>query len=236
MQVQEELTAAIGSQRGTDAANSLCKACVDLFEVDEAAISLIFDGANSGTLGASSAKAWAFDELQFTYGEGPCLDSVEHRGPVVVVDLADTSEVRWPGYAPAMLAYQIHSVYAMPVVLAGEYVGALDLFRSRPSGLDADQFAGALIAAELAELPLLDLLSDDLQTVIGESETDTWSELASLTRIEVSQATGMLIAQLNVEPAEALVRLRAHAYATNQSATEVARDILDNRLRLDVDL
>ena len=43
----------------------------------------------------------------------------------------------------------------------------------------------------------------------------------------------MLVAQLDLDPAAALVRLRAHAYATNRSATEVARDILDRRLRLD---
>ena len=64
---------------------------------------------------------------------------------------------------------------------------------------------------------------------------DTWTELHRLTRVEVSQATGMLIAQLDVDAAEALVRLRAHAYATNRSATEVARDILDNGLRLEAD-
>ena len=37
-----------------------------------------------------------------------------------------------------------------------------------------------------------------------------------------------------VEPA-ALVRLRAHAFATGRSATDVARDILDRRLRLQAD-
>jgi hypothetical protein len=45
----------------------------------------------------------------------------------------------------------------------------------------------------------------------------------------------MLVAQLGVEPAEALVRLRAHAYATGRSSTDVARDILDRRLRLEAD-
>ena len=35
------------------------------------------------------------------------------------------------------------------------------------------------------------------------------------------------------EPAEALVRLRAHAYATGRAATEVAHDILERRLRLE---
>jgi plasmid stability protein len=45
----------------------------------------------------------------------------------------------------------------------------------------------------------------------------------------------MLVAQLGVEPAEALVRLRAHAYATGRSSTDVARDILDRRLQLEAD-
>ena len=63
--------------------------------------------------------------------------------------------------------------------------------------------------------------------------SNAWAELNSLSRAEVSQATGMLVAQLDVEPAEALVRLRAHAYATGRTSTEVARDILDRRLRLE---
>jgi len=91
---------------------------------------LVFDGTNVGTLGASGVSARVYDELQFTLGEGPCLDSVAHRAPVVVVDLADPDVVRWPAYGPAMLADQIRGVYAMPVVVAGQYGGALDLFGS----------------------------------------------------------------------------------------------------------
>lgn len=206
-----------------------------MFDVEAAAISVIFDGANTGTLGASSPPARLYDELQFTLGEGPCLDSVAQRAPVLVTDLADQSDVRWPAYAPAMLAHQISSVFAMPVVLAGEYVGALDLYRTRVSTLAAGELAGALVAAELAQMPLLDLLAKDLQAAIDTGDTDTWSELNSLTRVEISQATGMLMSQLDVEAAEALVRLRAYAYAANRSATAVARDILDHGLRLDID-
>jgi plasmid stability protein len=45
----------------------------------------------------------------------------------------------------------------------------------------------------------------------------------------------MLVAQLEIEPAEALVRLRAYAYASGRSATDVARDILARRLKLEAD-
>jgi len=206
---------------------------VTLFSIDAAAISLIFDGATSGTLGASSAPARRYDELQFTLGEGPCLDSVATRKPVLVEDLSDPAEVRWPAYGPAMLDHQIKAVFAMPLLLAGEYVGALDLFRAKPGKLDEEHLEGAIAAAELAGVPLLDVMGADLQAAVNDRNSSAWAELHALSRVEVSQATGMLVAQLEVEPAEALMRLRAHAYATGRSSTDVARDILDRRLRLD---
>jgi ANTAR domain/GAF domain len=233
--IHEQLLAAVDGRRGVDAADSLCKACVVLFDIDAAAISLVFDGANSGTLGSSSALARIYDELQFTLGEGPCLDSVARRTPILVVDLADPKEARWPAFGPALLAYEIRGVFAMPVVVAGEYVGALDLFRKRPGRFEGEQFAATIVAAELAGIPLLDLLDGDQQAAVSDPNSNAWAELNALSRAEVSQATGMLVAQLGVEPAEALVRLRAYAYSTGGSATDVARDILDRRLKLAAD-
>jgi hypothetical protein len=233
--IHQELLAAVDGRTGVDAADRLCEACVFLLDVDAAAISLIFDGASSGTLGSSSPPARIYDELQFTLGEGPCLDSVAGRAPVMVVDLADPEEARWPAYGPAMLAHQVRGVYAMPLVVAGEYVGALDLFRMRPGRLLGEDMAGALAAAEIAGVPLLDLLDQDLQAAVADPGSNAWTELNALSRAEVSQATGMLVAQLEVDPAEALIRLRAHAYATGRSATDVARDILDRRLKLERD-
>ena len=206
-----------------------------LFDIDAAAISLVFDGAASGTLGSSGESARKYDELQFTLGEGPCLDSVAQKSPVLVADLADLDAARWPVYGPAMLANQIRGVFAMPVVVAGEHVGALDLFRNQPGRLEAHLMVGAVAAAELAGIPLLDLMNDDLRAAVNDPESNAWAELHLLSRVEVSQATGMLVAQLDIDPADALVRLRAHAYATGRSATDVARDILDRRLRLEAD-
>jgi hypothetical protein len=233
--IHDQLLAAVDGRRGVEAADRLCEACVLLFDIDAAAISLVFDGASSGTLGSSSAPARTYDELQFTLGEGPCLDSVSTRSPVLVADLADPDEARWPIYGPALLSYKIRGVFAMPVLVAGEHIGALDLFRALPGRLDEDHLAGAIVAAELAGVPLLDMMNDDLAAAINDPESNAWAELHALSRAEVSQATGMLVAQLGVEPAEALIRLRAHAYATGRSSTDVARDILDRRLRLEAD-
>ncbi|HEU5485267.1 MAG TPA: GAF domain-containing protein, partial [Microlunatus sp.] len=175
-----------------------------MLSVDAAAISLVFDGVNTGTFGASSEQARHYDELQFTVGEGPCLESVSNRAPVLVLDLASqVGAGRWPAYGPALLASGIGGVFAMPVLVAGEYIGALDLFRSRIQALDGDDLSGALVAAELAEMPLVDLLTQDLQAATTDPNTLAWSDLNKITRAEVSQATGMLVAQLEIEPAEA---------------------------------
>ena len=235
MATHEQLIAAIDGRRGIDAADRLCEACVVLLDIDAAAISLVFDGANSGPLGSSGVRARIYDELQFTLGEGPCLASVLQRIPILIVDLADPAEARWPAYRPAMLAHQIRGVYAIPVVVAGEFVGALDLFRARPGPLLATDLAGAVAAAELAAIPVLDLLDGDLQAAVTDPNSNAWAELNRLTRAEVSQAIGMLVAQLEVEPALALILLRAHAYATGRSVTDIARDILDRRLKLEAD-
>jgi GAF domain/ANTAR domain len=233
--IHEQLLAAVGGERRLEAADRLCRACVTLLAVDAAAISLVFDGANAATLGSSGPLARIYDELQFTLGEGPCLESVARRAPVLVVDLANPNDARWPAYGPAMLAHQIRGVYAMPVLVAGEYVGALDLFCAEPGRLRTEQLAGAVAAAELAAIPVLDLMNADLQAAVSDPNSDAWAELNALSRAEVSQATGMVMAQLGIDAAEALVRLRAHAYATDRGAIDVARDILDRRLRLEDD-
>ena len=232
MSIEAALVSAVCSRRGGAAADRLCEACVELLAVDAAAISMVLSGENAGTLGASSQDAREYDELQFTFGEGPGLESVSTRAPVLALNLA-ADVGRWPAYGPALLEKGVGAVFALPVVLAGEYLGALELFRLEPAVLRGDDLSGALVAVELAALPLLDLMGEDLEEAAGEPKTLAWAELGRITRAEVSQATGMLIAQLDIGPSEALVRLRAHAYATGRSATEVAHDILDRRLRLE---
>ena len=54
-------------------------------------------------------------------------------------------------------------------------------------------------------------------------------------RAEVFQAQGMVMVQLGVPLAEALVRIRAHAYAHDRPLNKVAADIVARRRRFDQD-
>ncbi|MDQ6895319.1 MAG: ANTAR domain-containing protein [Actinomycetota bacterium] len=263
--MRAELGAAIASApSGLATADQLCNACVDLLGVDGAAISVVFDGASQGTYGSSSEASRRLDEYQFTFGEGPCLDATAADAVVYAPDLDTAAEHRWPAYTEAVLGDGIGAVFALPVRLTSACIGVLDLFRLRPGPLQGDELAGGMLAAELAVLPLLALMnqvndeqdahdtnsddidrddidSDDLDDIDGgrprgDSTDQGGSEPPmEMDRVEVYKATGILIAQLDVDAPEALARLRAHAVATGATASEVAREILDQGLELERD-
>lgn len=234
--MRDGFSAAIsGAGRGAGVADRLCGACVEMLVVDGAAVSIIHEGSISRSFGASSDLSRELDELQFTFGEGPCLDAVRGGGPVMVTDLADGHRDQWPAFSIAALDRGVRAVFALPVTVANMHIGALDLYRNTPGGLDSSQLAGGLVAAEFAALPLLDMMGSDLDAAVADATSPAWTELTALTRVEVYQAAGILIAQLGVRPAEALVRLRAYAYAHDMTASEVAFEIIEHRLRLDDD-
>ena len=89
----------------------------------------------------------------------------------------------------------------MPVVVAGEFVGALDRFGD-PGLLGAEQMAG-VGGGRAGPAAAADLLGADLQAAVTDPDSDSWAELNTLSRAEVSQATWMLVAQLEVASAEA---------------------------------
>ena len=214
------------------AADRLCRACVELLPVDGAAISVTYAGMSQGTFGSSSALSRRLDEFQFTFGEGPCQDASASGLPVLVSDVLGSSSPRWPAFARAVAEAGVRAVYALPVVIAGTRVGALDLFRERPGPLSEDALQGGLWAAELAALPLFTLMTADVDwAAVGESG-DAWEQLASLQRVEVHQATGMLSVQLDIDAAEALLRLRAYAFSHGLTASEAALAIVQRRVSL----
>src|SRR5207244_2636831 len=139
----------------------------------------------------------------------------------------------------AVLDEGVHAVYALPVSISSTYVGVLDLFRAEPSGLHGPDLAGGLIAATLATAPLLELITAVVASEPGpmgeEEEEDGSAESATLERVEVYQATGMVMDQLGVSAAEALIRLRAHAFVRAMTASELAWQIVRRQYRLDED-
>ena len=228
-------TTMAGPGRGRAAADRLCAGCVSLLAVDGAGLSIVSDSAEYRSLGVSGVGISELDELQFTLGEGPGIEAIHSAAPVLTADLNGPDGARWPAFAGAAIRLGVRAVFALPVTVAGYPVGVLSLSRRRPGRLAGPALTGGFHAAELAVLPVLDVLSIDMNAAVEDDTSTAWDELGSLMRSEVYQAAGVLVAQLGVRPAEALVRLRAHAFTTGMTASEVAYQILDRSLHLNDD-
>ncbi len=232
--MKAELGAALAGDGGAlSAADRLCRACVRLLAVDGAAVSFMNNGSTQGTFGSSGALSRRLDEFQFTFGEGPCVDAVTTDRPVLVNDLRDEQGRRWPAFGPAVLGTGVLAVFALPVRISRSPIGALDLFSRRPGPMSAEGLDGGMWAAELAALPLVDLMTSDTDWETASEGGDGWDQLASLERVEVYQATGMIVGELDIDAAEALVRLRAYAFAQGLTASEAAWAIVERRVRLE---
>ena len=224
--------ALMGAATPLIAADRLCEACVALLDVDGASISLIRRGATQGTFGSSGELSRTLDELQSTYGQGPCLDAVELNRPVSADDLDAADEVRWPALTEAVLGHGIRAVYALPVTVASTAIGALDLYRHRTGPLEGPALTGGLWAAGLAALPLLDLMDSGADWRAAADGAAGFEQLASLERVEVYQATGMILTEFDINSADAVALLRAHAVLHGLTASEAAYRVLDRRILL----
>ena len=152
-------------------------------------------------------------------------------GPALVADLtAPDCLARWPVFAPAAAQAGVRAVFALPLQVGAIRLGVMDLYRARPGDLDREQLADALVLADTACALLLDAAQRDRPRPDGR-----WPEQAGLQHPEVHQATGMIIVQLGVTAAVALIRLRAYAYAHDRRLRDVAGDVVARRLRFDPD-
>jgi len=194
--------------------------------VDGVAVTVVLAATPRETIYASDRVASQLEELTLTLGEGPGVDAFA-GGPVLVADLSAAERLaRWPAFAPAAVQAGVRAVFALPLRIGAIHLGVMSLYRAQPGGLDPEQLADALVLADTAGALLLDAADG--------SRPDGYQPApAVLQHPEVHQATGMILVQLGVSAAVALVRLRAYAYAHDRPLRDVATDVVARRLRFD---
>ena len=183
------------------------------------------DGRPAGTIAASSARFRLLEEVQFTMGEGPCIEAYAARSPILEPDLLGSGIRRWPLYAPAAGAEGVSAVFALPIQIGAARLGVLDLYRYEAAPLTPEALADGL---GLGRICLDTLLSADIGNA-GEDLADGLGAAFGLNSAAY-QAQGAIMVQLGISLADAMVRLRAHAYATDRPISDVARDVLDGTI------
>jgi hypothetical protein len=206
----------------------LCEVCADVSLMSGAGIMLMTGDTQQGSLCSSNAVSALIEELQFTLGEGPCVDAHTEDRPVLEADLADPAVPRWLAFAPPAVAAGARAVFGFPLRVGGVRLGALNLYRDRPGPLSDEQHADSLMLAGVAARAVL-----AMQAHAPPGALSAELEEGANFRFVVHQASGMVAAQLGVSVGEALARLRAYAFGNDVVLTEVAEAIVARKLRLD---
>jgi hypothetical protein len=208
--------------------NRLCDVCAEVTGATGAGIMLMSGDIPRGSVCTTDAVSALIEQLQYSLGEGPCVDAYHHDRPVLEPDLVEPAAARWPAFAGPAIDAGVRAVFGFPLQVGAVRLGALNLYCDRPGHLSDGQHADALQMADLAGQALLLLQAGaPAGTVATELEANADFQYV------VHQASGMVAAQLDVTVGQALLRLRAHAFGNDRTLTDVARAVVDRRLRFD---
>jgi hypothetical protein len=206
----------------------LCAACPRILGVDGAGIMLMSGDIPRGSLGTTDEVSQLIEDLQYTLGEGPCVDAYQQDEVVAEPDLAQPVTRRWLAFTPPALRAGARAVFAFPLRIGTIRLGALDSYRDRPGPLSGEQHADALAVASVAARWVLEAQAGAPPgTVAQELEAGADFHFA------VHNAAGILSAQQDISVTDALIRLRAYAFTHDRPLTEVAQDVVDRKLRLE---
>jgi GAF domain-containing protein len=202
----------------------MCEPIVRVLPIDAATVCTLGAPFGSETVCASASFAAAFDELQFDLGEGPAWDAMKTQRPVVVRDLHSVRRTPWPALQKAARYGEVRSIYALPLMMGSLRIGAVSLFLQAPVALTSGQITDAEILAHIAAGHVLrrSLAARALKTNSEDNE--------GYSRRVVHQATGMVLAQLNLSAADALLIIHGHAFSHGQTVRDVATAVVTRRL------
>jgi hypothetical protein len=211
---------------------AMCTTATRLVGVDGAAVATLMSTTSRELVYATDAVAERIDEMQFAVGEGPCLDAYATQTPQLCPRLDDSGpRNRWLAFSAGVMDLGVQAVFAFPVPGSSTTLGVLELYRRAPGALGGAQLQHAANCAEAIGYMVLSSLSPGASP----SEAALRAETAlsqpgnPFNRSEVYLASGIIAQKLNVHPDEALVRLRARAYAQGITVKRAAADIVAGR-------
>jgi transcriptional regulator with GAF, ATPase, and Fis domain len=200
--------------------------CVDLLGVSAAGLLLADQRGALQVVAASTERARLLELLQLQTDRGPCPECFHTGQPVAVPDLTAVTS-RWPAFVAEARQIGFASVYAAPMRLRAEVIGALNLFDTRSGPLPDDTIRLGQALADVATIGLLqaraidrrDTLTEQLQTALN-------------SRILIEQAKGVLAERRQLDMEQAFTLLRAEARNTNRRLSELARAVVDGSATL----
>lgn len=220
---------AMARAEGRDVAvRHVCQTCAKMVHAGGVGLYLIGDLGLGEPIYATNEISDRIMDLQVTLGEGPGAEALDELSPILAPELtAIPSTRRWPGFAPAAVEAGVPAVFAFPLTHDVVSVGVLEVYRAAEGELSKNEIADALLFADMAVSVLVGQLG--VSPVFDDAEELTCGLGARW--LEIHDAIGVVSTQLNSGLTEAFLRLRARAFASGRPLSEIADDVLAQRVR-----
>jgi GAF domain-containing protein len=164
------------------------------------------------------------DQAQYTSGVGPCLQAWRTQ-QVVRIDDMTTADSDYPEFARAARDHGVLSTLSLPLVAAGQGVGALNLYSNDPHAFSEDDEELGSELAGAASIVLSNAAAYWGAFTLGEQLQE-----AMHSRATIEQAKGMLMSQSpTMTPDEAFDVLRRASQRENVKLREIAQRLVDRQ-------
>lgn len=172
------------------------------------------------TVGSSGPRARAMDEIQYGFGDGPCLSAIREARTELVPDVR--AESRWPEYLAAVAGHGVRSILAVPFNFGQEDAqAALNLYALNDLAfpavtIDAAESYVHIASGSLQLAVRIARLSDARQNLMAAMES----------RTAIDTAVGVVMAQNRCSQESAFAMLKRASSSRNVKLRDVAASVL----------
>ena len=195
-----------------------------VLEVDGAGLTLIHADGPPRWVAATDAAMELLVQVQHDFGDGPYLQAYAQGRAVVIQDLG--AEPVWVRLAAVVGQLHVRGVLSIPIRLAGQPVGTLDVYSTQPRAWTAHELEAlgefAAVAGELVHTAV-ELAARELEVA--------QLRQALTNRVWIEQAKGVLAAIEGTDPDAAFQQLRVRARASSRKLAEVAQEVVQEAQR-----
>jgi signal transduction protein with GAF and PtsI domain len=191
---------------------------------DGTGLTLAHEDGRPRWVAVSDAAMELLEQLQHDFGEGPCLAAFAEDRVVAVEDLQ--SERVWDRLAVVVGQLQVRAVLSVPVRLADQPVGTLDVYVTRPRAWTS----GEVEALGALAVVTAELVSTAVELANREVEVAQLRR-ALASRVWIEQAKGVLAATGGVSPDAAFQQLRRRARSSSRKVVELAQEVVQDAQR-----
>jgi GAF domain-containing protein len=215
-----QLAAAVRAmQEQPDTKSTLERAVITATEIidgcDLAGISIVH-ATGIETVSSSDESLKRIDDLQFSLGQGPCLDALQEHETVHSPDLSN--DERWPEWGPHIAQeIGVGSNVSYRLFTNRHSLGALNLYSRETHAFSTDGiYHGLALAAHVA-------------VALAASEKEEHLERAVINRTVIGQAEGILMERFSIDAEQAFNVLRRVSQDRNVKLSLIAEELVRTR-------